>query len=160
MSRYGLPPKQGLYDPCFEHDACGIGFVADIQGRASHKIIDQGVQVLVNLEHRGACGCDPDTGDGAGLLIQIPHEFFKKQTAALGFELPEAGVYGVGMLFLSKDREDRLHARRMVQQIVQEEGQRILGWREAPVDSSAIGWLARESEPAIEQVFIGRGDGY
>ena len=160
MSRYGLPPKQGLYDPCFEHDACGIGFVADIQGRASHKIIDQGVQVLVNLEHRGACGCDPDTGDGAGLLIQIPHEFFKKQTAALGFELPEAGVYGVGMLFLSKDREDRLHARRMVQQIVQEEGQRVLGWREAPVDSSAIGWLARESEPAIEQVFIGRGDGY
>ena len=117
MSRYGLPPKQGLYDPCFEHDACGIGFVADIQGRASHKIIDQGVQVLVNLEHRGACGCDPDTGDGAGLLIQIPHEFFKKQTAALGFELPEAGVYGVGMLFLSKDREDRLHARRMVQQL-------------------------------------------
>jgi glutamate synthase domain-containing protein 2/glutamate synthase domain-containing protein 1/glutamate synthase domain-containing protein 3 len=160
MSRFGLPPKQGLYDPCFEHDACGIGLVADIQGRASHMIINQGVEVLVNLEHRGACGCDPNTGDGAGLLVQIPHEFFKKQTAGLGFELPEAGIYGVGMLFLSKDAEDRLRARRMVERIVGEEGQRILGWREVPVNSSAIGWLARESEPTIEQVFIGRGEGF
>ena len=159
MSRFGLPPKQGLYDPCFEHDACGIGFVADIQGRASHKIIDQGVEVLVNLTHRGACGCDPDTGDGAGLLVQIPHEFFSKQAKSLGFELPEPGAYGVGMLFLSKDREDRLHSRQMVEQIVHEEGQTVLGWREVPVNSGAIGWLARESEPAVEQVFIGRGEG-
>ncbi len=159
MSRFGLPPKQGLYDPCFEHDACGIGFVADIQGRASHKIIDQGVEVLVNLTHRGACGCDPDTGDGAGLLVQIPHEFFSKEAKSLGFELPKPGAYGVGMLFLSKDREDRLHSRQMVEQIVHEEGQTVLGWREVPVNSGAIGWLARESEPAIEQVFIGRGEG-
>lgn len=159
MSRFGLPPKQGLYDPTFEHDACGIGFVADIQGRASHKIIDQGVEVLVNLTHRGACGCDPDTGDGAGLLVQIPHEFFRKQEESLGFKLPDAGEYGVGMLFLSKDREDRLHARQMVEKVVHDEGQKVLGWREVPVDSSAIGWLARESEPAVEQVFIGRGPG-
>ncbi len=158
MSRYGLPERQGLYDPSFEHDACGIGFVADIQGRKSHKIVDQGVEVLVNLTHRGACGCDPDTGDGAGLLLQVPHEFFQKRAAELGFELPDAGRYGVGMLFLSKDPEDRLKAREMVERVVAEEGQRVLGWREVPVNSNAIGWLARESEPAIEQVFIGRGE--
>ena len=96
----GLPPAQGLYDPQFEHDACGIGFVADISGRKSHDIVLKGVQILINLTHRGACGCDPQTGDGAGILIQIPHSFFQQECSRLGFELPAPGEYGVGMAFL------------------------------------------------------------
>jgi len=158
MTNFGLPPKQGLYDPANEHDACGIGFVADIQGRRTHKIVEQGVEVLVNLTHRGACGCDPDTGDGAGMLMQIPHEFFIRETDRLGIKLPEPGQYGVGMLFLSKDPSDQAKARGMVERVVVEEGQEVLGWRKVPVNSHAVGWLARESEPAVEQVFIGRGD--
>ena len=157
MPNFGLPPKQGLYDPAFEHDACGIGFVANIQGRASHQIVKQGVEVLVNLTHRGACGCDPDTGDGAGLLFQIPDQFFRKEADRLGFTLPPLGFYGVGMYFLSKSADDRAHARALVEKYVAEEGQVLLGWRTVPVSSRAIGWLARESEPHIEQVFVGRG---
>ncbi len=159
MTSYGLPPRQGLYDPRHEHDACGIGFVADIKGRPSHQIIQQGLEVLVNLTHRGACGCDPDTGDGAGFLIQMPHEFFAGEAEALGFDLPAPGEYGVGMIFLSKKPEDQPDVHRMVERVVREEGHRVLGWREVPTDSSAIGWLARESEPRIEQVFIGKGEG-
>ncbi len=159
MLNYGLPPKQGLYDPRHEHDACGIGFVADIKGRKSHDIVEKGLEVLVNLTHRGACGCDPETGDGAGLLLQMPHEFFVRECSALGFELPEEGSYGVGMLFFSNKPEEQAGIRSMVGRVVEEEGQRVLGWREVPSDSNAIGWLARESEPAIEQVFIARGEG-
>ena len=96
----GLPPLQGLYDPANEHDACGLGFVANIKGAKSHAIVEQGIEVLKHLEHRGACGCDPETGDGAGVLIQIPHEFFAKECAKLGMELPAPGGYAVGMVFL------------------------------------------------------------
>ena len=159
MTSYGLPPRQGLYDPRHEHDACGIGFVADIKGRPSHKIVQQGLEVLVNLTHRGACGCDPDTGDGAGLLIQMPHEFFAGEAESLGFDLPAPGEYGVGMIFLSTKLEDQPDVHRMVERVVREEGHRVLGWRVVPTDSSAIGWLARDSEPRIEQVFIGKGEG-
>jgi len=155
MNQFGLPPKQGLYDPRNEHDACGIGFVASINGVRSHKIVEQGVEVLVRLTHRGACGCDADTGDGAGLLLQIPHKFFAREAKALGFALPAEGEYGVGMLFLSKERDERIRARQMIDEIVADEGLATLGWRETPVTSEAIGWLARESEPAIEQVFVG-----
>ncbi|MFZ0807068.1 MAG: hypothetical protein WAN03_12825, partial [Candidatus Sulfotelmatobacter sp.] len=95
----GLPPAQGLYDPRHEHDACGIGFVANVRGQRSHDIVQKGIEVLVNLTHRGACGCDPETGDGAGVLIQIPHDFFTRECATLGFTLPAAGAYGVGMTF-------------------------------------------------------------
>ncbi len=159
MLNYGLPPKQGLYDPRHEHDACGIGFVADIKGRKSHDIVEKGLEVLVNLTHRGACGCDPETGDGAGLLLQMPHEFFVRECGALGFDLPGAGSYGVGMLFFSKKPQEQSGVRAMVERVVEEEGQRVLGWRKVPSDTNAIGWLARESEPAIEQVFIARGEG-
>ena len=159
MTNFGLPPKQGLYDPAFEHDNCGIGMVANIKGAPSHKIVEQGVEVLVNLTHRGACGCDPNTGDGAGLLFQIPDKFFRKHAAELGFELPQPGDYGVGMLFLSKNPDDRARAREMVERFVSDEGASVLGWRTVPVRSSAIGWLARESEPHIEQVFVARGPG-
>ena len=106
--RQGLPAPQGLYDPRLEHDACGIGFVANIKGHRSHDIIVKGIQVLINLTHRGACGCDPETGDGAGVLIQIPHAFFARECAKLGFTLPPAGEYGVGMTFLPVERHPRL----------------------------------------------------
>ena len=100
----GLPPAQGLYDPAQEHDACGMGFVASIRGEKSHQIIEQGIQILINLTHRGACGCDPETGDGAGLLIQIPHKFFARECETLGFTLPEPGEYAVGMTFLPVEK--------------------------------------------------------
>ena len=159
MSKIGLPLSQGLYDPRNEHDACGIGFVANVKGQASHKIIEQGVEVLVNLTHRGACGCDENTGDGAGLLLQLPHTFFLKQTAELGFDLPLQGEYGVGMLFVSPKTEESRVARQMVDEVVEREGLNVLGWRRVATNPNAIGWLARESEPHIYQVFIGQNKG-
>ena len=105
---FGLPPAQGLYNPAHEHDACGICFVASISGQKSHDIIRKGIQVLLNLAHRGACGCDPETGDGAGVLIQIPHKFFARECAKLGFTLPQSGTYGVGMIFLPVEKHPRL----------------------------------------------------
>src|SRR5689334_10808126 len=118
----GLPPAQGLYHPSLEHDACGIGFVANINGRKSHEIIEKGIQVLVNLTHRGACGCDPETGDGAGVLIQIPHKYFARVCSALGFTLPAAGEYGVGMCFLPVEPHPRLQCEGIVERIAREEG--------------------------------------
>ncbi len=125
----GLPEPQGLYHPSHEHDACGIGFVANIKGHKSHDIIEKGIQILINLTHRGACGCDPETGDGAGLLIQIPHKFFAREAATLGFTLPAPGEYGVGMVFLPVEPQQRLQTEGMIERIVQEEGLRLLGWR-------------------------------
>ena len=158
-TRIGLPPQQGLYNPSNEKDACGIGFVADIKGRRSHEIILKGIEVLVNLTHRGACGCDPDTGDGAGVLIQIPHEFFARECARLGLALPAAGEYGAGIVFLPVERHDRLHCEGILERIVREEGLSLLGWRDTPLDANAIGRLARASQPYIQQVFIGRSLG-
>src|SRR5579871_6405860 len=145
----GVPPAQGLYDPRFEHDACGIGFVASIPGYKSHDIIRQGIQVLINLTHRGACGCDPETGDGAGILIQIPHKFFARECARLGFTLPLEGEYGVGMTFLPVEKHQRFACEGIVERIVREEGLTVLGWRDTPVRASAIGRVARGSQPYI-----------
>src|SRR5437868_1749300 len=150
----GLPPAQGLYDPAHEHDACGIGFVASISGQKSHDIIKKGIQVLLNLAHRGACGCDPETGDGAGVLIQIPHQFFARECRKLGFELPEAGTYGVGMTFLPVEKHQRLQCEGILERIVREEGLTVLGWRDTPVYASAIGRVARASQPYIQQMFV------
>jgi len=155
----GLPESQGLYDPRNEHDACGIGFVASVKGHKSHDIIVKGIQVLINLTHRGACGCDPETGDGAGVLIQIPHQFFARECAALGFTLPNAGEYGVGMTFLPVEPPRRLQCEGVIERITREEGLTVLGWRDTPIDGSAIGRVARASQPYIQQVFIGRGRG-
>jgi len=152
----GLPLPQGLYNPEYERDACGIGFVADIKGRRSHEIILKGIEILVNLTHRGASGSDPETGDGAGVLIQIPHEFFDQECRKLGIRLPEPGEYGVGMVFLPVERHDRLHCEGILERIIREEGLTLLGWRDTPVDADAIGRLARASQPYIQQVFIGR----
>ncbi len=155
----GLPHAQGLYDPRCEHDACGIGFVASISGRKSHDIVRKGIQVLLNLAHRGACGCDPETGDGAGVLIQIPHQFFVRECEKLGFTLPEPGKYGVGMTFLPVERHQRLQCEGFLERIVREEGLTLLGWRDTPVYASAIGRVARASQPYIQQIFVGRAAG-
>ena len=154
-----LPPAQGLYDPAQEHDSCGIGFVASIRGHKSHDIIRQGVEVLLNLAHRGACGCDPETGDGAGVLIQIPHIFFARECSKLGFELPEPGTYGVGMTFLPVEKHQRLQCEGILERIVREEGLTVLGWRDTPTYASAIGRVARASQPYIQQLFLGSVSG-
>ncbi len=149
-----MPPAQGLYDPANEHDACGLGFVASIRGEKSHSIVEKGIEVLTHLEHRGACGCDPETGDGAGVLIQIPHEFFARECATLGMALPEPGGYAVGMVFLPVGKLERLQCEGVVEKIIQEEGFEVMGWRDTPVDPTAIGRVARGSQPYIEQIFL------
>ena len=158
MTQIGLPPKQGLYDPAHEHDACGMGFVVDLKNRRSHDIIEQALQILVNLEHRGACGCEKNTGDGAGILIQMPHEFLKRECKQLGIELPEPGEYGTGNCFLPADEASRQECERIFESVVREEGQEILGWRDVPVDDSMIGPTAKAAEPFFRQVFIRRGE--
>ena len=154
----GLPPQEGLYDPANEHDACGVGFVVDIQGRKSHRIVRRGLEILVNLTHRGACGCDPLTGDGAGILTQIPHRFFADKAAELGYTLPAPGEYGLGFVFLPNDAEQRRWCIEQLERFVAEEGQRLIGWRDVPVDNEHIGWSARGVEPMMKQVFIARGE--
>ena len=153
------PGKQGLYDPAFEHDACGVGVVADIKGGRSHDIIEKSLEVLINLGHRGACGADPETGDGAGILFQMPHRFFNRAASSLGFQLPPAGQYGVGMTFLPQDRDEALRCQEIVENVVAEEGQSFLGWRDVPVDYGAIGVHSRQVAPAIRQAFVGAGPG-
>ena len=156
------PPSasnRGLYDPAFERDSCGVGFVADMSGRKSHATIQSGLQVLKNLQHRGACGCDQDTGDGAGILMQLPDLFFRSDNTSLSDRLPAAGDYGVAFVFLPRGGAQRLICHRTLEAVVAAEGQKMLGWRDVPVVSSAIGWLARSQEPVMEQLFIGRGEG-
>jgi glutamate synthase (NADPH/NADH) large chain len=154
----GLPPAQGLYDPRDEHDNCGMGFVASMRGEKSHGMIDMGIEVLIRLTHRGASGCDPETGDGAGILIQIPHEFFAGECSSLGFTLPEPGAYAVGMVFFPVGRHQRVQCEGIVERIIREEGLSVLGWRDTPCDGDAIGREARATQPYIQQVFLGRPD--
>src|SRR5213596_3755760 len=151
-----LPPKQGLYDPQFEHDACGVGFVVDIAGRKSNDIVRRSLQVLVNLQHRGAKGCEANTGDGAGVLLQIPHEFLKPECKKLGFDLPTPGNYGVGMVFLPRDSHSQQWAKEIVEAAITRAGQRLLGWRDVPTNNSPIGESAKAVEPVFTQVFVGR----
>ncbi|HKO92696.1 MAG TPA: glutamate synthase large subunit [Polyangiaceae bacterium] len=150
-----LPPASGLYDPRFEHDACGVGFVAALNGRPSHAIVRHGIQLLLNLVHRGASGCDPLTGDGAGLLLQMPHAFFQKECQALDLELPQPGEYGVGFVFLPQHAEQRRRCEQIVEDKILATGQRLIGWRDVPVDASACGPLARQSMPVMRQVIVG-----
>jgi len=150
------PRPQGLYHSRNEHDACGMGLVASIRGEKSHDIIRKGLEVLINLTHRGAAGCDPETGDGAGILIQIPHIFFARECGELGMQLPESGAYGVAMVFLPVDKHSRLQCEGVFERIAQEEGLTMIGWRDTPVNGIAIGREARASQPYIEQLFLGR----
>ena len=156
MTTEGRPPAQGLYDPAHEHDACGVGFVVDMKGRKSHAIVSQALTVLKNLLHRGACGCEVNTGDGAGILIQMPHAFLEREAARLGFALPAPGHYGAGLVFLPRDPAQAATCQQMLAAIVAEEGQSVLGWREVPTDASPVGPSARAVEPRFAQVFIGR----
>ncbi|HXQ25413.1 MAG TPA: glutamate synthase large subunit [Candidatus Acidoferrales bacterium] len=155
----GLPKAQGLYRPQHEHDACGVGFVANIEGQKSHDIVLKGIQILINLTHRGACGCDPETGDGAGILIQIPHSFFERECKKLGFTLPAPGEYGVGMVFLPVDPQERMLCEGIVEKTARAEGLKVLGWRDTPINGDMIGRVARNSQPYIEQIFIRRSPG-
>ena len=148
---------QGLYDPKYEHDACGVGVVANLDGRKSHDIIRNAVNVLINLEHRGACGCDPHTGDGAGILFQIPHAFFHRHCKVTGISLPDPGKYGVGMVFLPREAEQHRWCERVIEETVRDEGQEFLGWRDVPVDFTQAGEVARQVAPLIRQFFIGSG---
>jgi glutamate synthase (ferredoxin) len=157
--QFGPPPAQGLYDPRHEHDACGVGFVVHMKGRKSHDIVVKALTVLKNLLHRGACGCEPNTGDGAGILLQMPDKFLRRECAALGIGLPPLGEYGAGLVFLPRDFIQREKVMTLLQSIVDEEGQRCLGWREVPTDDHLLGASALSAEPHIAQVFIGRGPG-
>ncbi|HVE11229.1 MAG TPA: glutamate synthase subunit alpha, partial [Paraburkholderia sp.] len=153
-----VPAAQGLYDPQNEHDACGVGFVAHIKGKKSHEIIQQGLKILENLDHRGAVGADPLMGDGAGILIQIPDGFYREEMAKQGVTLPPFGEYGVGMIFLPKEHASRLACEQELERTVKAEGQVVLGWRDVPVDHNMpISPTVKASEPLIRQIFIGRG---
>ncbi|WP_051435302.1 glutamate synthase large subunit [Microvirga flocculans] len=155
----GLPPAQGLYDPSNEQDSCGVGFIADMKNRKSHEIVEQGLQILKNLDHRGAVGADPKMGDGCGILVQIPHKFFAAECAKLGIWLPEAGQYGVGHLFMPRDPEGFRLVEEIVAKAIADEGLQVLGWREVPVDSSDLGESVKATEPLHRQIFIGKGKG-
>ncbi|MEX1253673.1 MAG: glutamate synthase large subunit [Dehalococcoidia bacterium] len=159
MEQRRIPGRQGLYDPRHEHDSCGVGFVADIRGRPSHDIVEQAMQVLLNLQHRGACGCEENTGDGAGILMQMPHRFFEQECDKLDIKLPPYGQYGVGMVFLPTDRSARAECEALFEQIAREEGQEPLGWRDVPTDDSPIGPTAKAGEPVVRQIVIARSAG-
>ena len=154
----GLPPAQGLYDPAMEHDSCGVGFIAHLKGNRSHDIVSNGLLALENLDHRGASGSEPNTGDGAGILIQIPHGFFVDEASRLGFALPDAGGYGVGFFFLPKDEGARTRLTDLFTSIALEEGQTLLGWRDVPADAAAadVGVSALAAEPHMLHAFVGR----
>ena len=148
------PGQPGLYDPTFEHDACGVGFVAHIKGEKSRELVEQGLEVLNRLSHRAACGADPDTGDGAGIMLQLPHRFFKAEGLRLGFDMPRRRRYGVGQVFLPPDRKERAACEQILEDVIAEEGQRVLGWRDVPIDSAHVGSQARGVMPVFRQIYV------
>jgi glutamate synthase (NADPH/NADH) large chain len=154
----GLPESQGLYDPRYEHDACGVGFIADIKNRKTHDIIEQGLEILRNLTHRGAVGADPLAGDGAGILIQMPDAFLRAEASRAGVTLPEQGHYGAGIVFLPKDATLRHACEQMLERLVKSEGQTVLGWRDVPTDNSGLGETVKPTEPFVRMIFVGRGN--
>src|SRR5580698_8057833 len=150
------PPAQALYNPSNEHDSCGVGFVADMKNRKSHDILEKGLQILLNLDHRGAVGADPSLGDGCGVLTQIPHAFFAPECAKLGFDLPAQGQYAIGQFFMPRRSEARKQVQTIVEEVLAAEGLNLLGWRDVPVDNSALGERVKAVEPVAQQIFIGR----
>ncbi|MEN9470419.1 MAG: hypothetical protein RL630_2152, partial [Verrucomicrobiota bacterium] len=155
----GLPPKQGLYDPAFEHDACGVGFIVDIHGRKSHAIVKDALTILLNLDHRGAVGSEHNTGDGAGILTQMPDKFLRRVCAEQGIQLPELGKYGAGVVFSSPEEAEAKVAQETFEKVAAEQGLAVLGWRELAVDNSMLGATALASEPRMRQVFLERKPG-
>src|SRR5665213_3590680 len=152
-----MQARQGLYDPRYEHDACGVGFVANIKNRKSHQILADGIRILHNLAHRGAVSADPLAGDGAGILIQIPDKLFRIEAERLKFKLPEPGRYGVGMVFLPRNPDTRQACEATIARLIATEGQTLLGWRDVPVDPSVLGESIRPNAPVIRQFFVERG---
>src|SRR6267154_1739344 len=150
------PPAEGLYDPSLEKDACGVGFIANIKGQKSHQIVSDAINILCNLEHRGAVGADPRAGDGAGILVQIPHAFFKRKAAEIGFRLPKPGDYAIGALFMPKEAAWRKVIQSIIAEQIKNEGLMLLGWRDVPSDNSSLGETVKPTEPTHMQVFIGR----
>ena len=150
------PARQGLYDPQFEHESCGVGFVANMKGVKSHQIVEQGLQILVNLEHRGACGFEENTGDGAGILLQMPDKFLQAVAKEGNIDLPVAGHYGVAMVFLPPDKQLRQKIEERFEQVVRAEGQKFLGWRTVPTDNSTLGETAKSEEPVVRMAIVGR----
>ena len=158
----GFPQKQGLYDPANEKDSCGVGFVANLKGEPTHQNVLDALEMLGNMEHRGGCGCEPNTGDGAGILVGMPEGFLRTVAKEdLGVDLPEKGRYGAGLVFLPKDEAERQKCIAAVDAIIAEQGQQCLGWREVPTEAEAanVGPAARAVEPYIMQLFIGAADG-
>ncbi len=153
----GLPPAQGLYDPRNEHDACGVGFVCHIKGQASHEIVSNALLMLEHMNHRGACGCEEDSGDGAGILVRIPDGFLRAKCRDLGITLPPSGNYAAGMIFLTQDAVARRKCEQVFERTVRQYGMEVLGWRDVPVDNKHVGPTPRRSEPKVRQVFIGMG---
>jgi glutamate synthase (NADPH/NADH) large chain/glutamate synthase (ferredoxin) len=154
---HSLQQASGLYDPRYEHDACGVAFVARLDNEPTHEVVEMGLTALENLEHRGAAGADPKTGDGAGILVQMPDEFFR---AVVDFELPPLGEYGVCVAFLPQDEARRVKLEQMIELNVRVEGQRVLGWRDVPVDTEHVGETAGRTRPAMRQLFVGAGPGF
>ena len=151
------PQAQGLYHPDYEHDSCGVGFVADIKGRQSHQIVENGLTILKKLVHRGACGCEENTGDGVGMLVQMPHKFFSRVCKDLKILLPERGYYGAALVFLPNNPDQSRHCQQILEKIISDEGQTLLGWRDVPTDDSSLGPTAKMGEPTFRQLFIQRG---
>ncbi|HMR57034.1 MAG TPA: glutamate synthase subunit alpha, partial [Cyclobacteriaceae bacterium] len=150
--------QQGLYRPEFEKDSCGVGFIANMKGNKSHQIVSDALTMLERMEHRGACGCEPNTGDGAGILIQVPHEFFISECRKLGFKLPEFGSYGVGLVFFPHDAKVREECRKVLDRQIKKMKMTLLGYRVLPVNNKDLGQTALNAEPVMEQVFIKRPD--
>ncbi|MBK7974425.1 MAG: glutamate synthase large subunit [Deltaproteobacteria bacterium] len=161
LTRGVRPPAvaEGLYSPEHEHDACGVGLIANLEGEKSHDVVSKALQILVNLAHRGACGCDPMTGDGAGILIQLPHDFLVERAGGLGISLPDVEEYGAGLVFLPRLESSRRACMETFEAVIREEGQEFLGWRAVPTNNEVIGYVAKEVEPVIVQIFVGRGKG-
>ncbi|MBV1695722.1 MAG: glutamate synthase subunit alpha, partial [Hyphomicrobiales bacterium] len=151
-----IPPAQGLFDPAREHDACGVGFIADLKKRSSHRIIQDALAILENLEHRGAVGADPLSGDGAGILIQIPDAFLREECEKLKLKLPKPGHYAVGHIFLPQDERLRAHCERVWARLIRQEGLEFLGWRSVPVDNGSLSEMVKATEPVHRQLFVGR----
>src|SRR5437773_377767 len=154
----GLPKAQGLYLPEFERDSCGVGFVCHIKGKASKRIVDNALDMLERMNHRGACGCEPDSGDGAGITVQIPDKFFRKVMARQGVTLPPKGQYAISQVFLPKDMISRHACQAIVEKTAREYGMVVLGWRDVPTDDKWVGPTPRKTEPEIRQLFIAMGE--
>src|SRR5688572_28183936 len=154
----GFPSAQGLYDPRFEHDACGVGFICHIKGKASHQIVKDALQMLENMNHRGGCGCEQDSGDGAGLLVGMPDAFLRAECTKLGINLPKLGQYAMGMCFLPRDATARLKCEKIFERVAREYEMVVLGWRDVPVDGRYVGKTPKKTEPKIRQVFLGMGE--